>query len=126
MKRHFTSSHPDIRNRAPWLANGTRHFHNDKGERVPTGAMMGRPDCIPADFATVKTVIVERVRAVDCDYDAGGAYWGGINTKPLYCAWGDSDTEQAEVFFRAANLRDAKRKAQAAFPAAAIINRKHG
>lgn len=123
MKRYLSSSAADIHNRAPWLANGCRSFFNDKGERVPTGAMMGRRDCVPEDYLTVREIIVERVRAVDHDYDRGGAYWGGIDRKPLFCAWGDSDTEQAEIFFRADNLRDAKKQARAAFPSARVINR---
>lgn len=98
----------------PWTRNGTTGFINDSGERVCTGSKMGRRDCIPDDFNTVRKLRLARVPMVAQCYDAGGAYWG--MGAPLYCAWGDSDTEQAEVYFRARDRADAKRQALAAFP----------
>jgi hypothetical protein len=129
MKNSFTSSHADIHKRAPWLAHGVNGFVNAQGDFVCTGSRMGRKDCIPADFRTVRQIIVERVPSVVHDYDKGGAYWGDVKGRngcaPLFCAWGDSDTEQAETFFRARGLRDAKKQAQAAFPNAEIIKRRN-
>ncbi len=119
-----TSSAASIHRRKPWLARGVRGFTDAAGKFQCTGSQMGRRDCIPSDFRTVKEIIVERVPPYDGgDYDKGGAYWGDIRSKPLYCAWGDSDTEQAEAFFRASGLRDAKAQALAAFPCASIVKR---
>ena len=100
----------------PFEQNGSRYCTGSNGQRVCTGAMMGRADSIPEDFLTVTKLRLERVRPVGYDYDKGGAYWGGLWDKPLYCAWGDSETEQAYAFFRAKDRADAKRQAVAAFP----------
>lgn len=62
------------------------------------GAPMGR-DTIEDNPAA--TVTLFRVRMVDGDYDAGGAYWGGgPGVEPLYGAIG----EDFQCFFRANNL----------------------
>ena len=98
----------------PWSRSGLNYFVNDAGVRVCTGARMGRRDNIPYDYATVRKLHLRRVRMVDGCYDSGGAYWGA--GAPLYCAWGESDTEQVEVFFRACSRDDAKEQARAAFP----------
>ena len=103
----------------PWTRNGLRYFTNDVGEEVCTGAQMGRRDNIPNDYATVRKLHLRLVPLVDggC-YDKSGAYWGSNRrtASSLYCAWGESDTEQVEVYFRARDRYDARMQARAAFP----------
>lgn len=66
------------------------------------GAPMGRPSITDNQEATVTLF---RVRMVDGDYDAGGAYWGGgEGTQPLYAAIGDG----FEHYLRADSLDIAK------------------
>lgn len=113
--------------KAPFESDGSTGFIDNNGQRVCTGSKMGRSDCIPGDFNTVKKLWLVRVPMSSCGcYDKGGAYWGCTDYRhgvfPLYCAWGDSDTEQAEVFFRAKNRADAKEQARAAFPNASFYN----
>lgn len=101
----------------PYTENGTRSFINDAGQRVCTGAMMGRCDSIPADAATVAKLHLRRVPFVSGDYDQGGAYWGGgRGTLPLFCAWGESATEQAVAYFRAIDRAHARAQALTHFP----------
>jgi hypothetical protein len=52
-------------------------------------------------------VNLERVPASDGgDYDPGGAYWGGIDSNPLWCAW----NVEGAAYVRAANREAAKRE----------------
>lgn len=89
----------------------------------PRGAPMGRRDSIPADLETVKTLSLSFVPFVDGDYDAGGAYWGGgKDSLPLFCAWGESDTEQAAIYLRAAGWSSAAEQVKLTFPNATIEN----
>lgn len=57
-------------------------------------------------------LLCRRVKFVDGDYDAGGAYWGGgAGVEPLWCGFSPDDTKNDEpimIFVRAANLVDAK------------------
>lgn len=71
------------------------------------GAPMGRTEYSDNPEATA---ILFRVRFVDGDYDAGGAYWGG--NSPLYAAIG----EDFRQFIRAGSLSEAKRELLAEFP----------
>lgn len=71
------------------------------------GSPMGRPQYADNPSATVTLF---RVRFVDGDYDAGGAYWGGGS--PLYAAIG----EDFRQFLRASSLAEAKRELLAEFP----------
>jgi hypothetical protein len=82
---------------------------------------MGRRNNMPDDYRTVRKLHLRRVPMVNGGYDAGGAYWGA-NTRAssLYCAWGESDTKQAEMFFRARGRYDARQQCRAAFPNAAF------
>ena len=104
----------------PWQHSGTTGFINDAGERVCTGSMMGRSCKIPADVETVRKLHLQRVPFVDGCYDQGGAYWG--SPANLYCAWGESDTEQAVLFLRANSRADAQRQALESFPNAKFFN----
>jgi hypothetical protein len=77
----------------PFEQNGSRYGTGSNGERVCTGAMMGRSDCLPMDRAESVKLRLERVRPCDGgDYDKGGAYWGDIYSRPLYCAYNDTVT----------------------------------
>lgn len=106
----------------PYAKNGMRYGTGANGARVCTGAMMGRSSFIPGDKLTVRKLHLRRV-VLSGDYDQGGAYWGGgSGTLPLYCAWGDSATEQAECYYRAPNRRDARAQALADFPNAKFFN----
>ena len=105
----------------PWRANGARYGIGLNGERICLGALMGRADAIPADAATVRKLRLVRLRPSGLgDYDQGGAYWGGMYQHPVYCAFGESDTEKAHVFLRADSREEAKRAALARFPNAAF------
>ncbi len=105
----------------PWMANGATYCTGLNGERICTGSQMGRRDCIPDDRATVKKLRLRKVPMVDYGcYDRGGAYWGQGET--LYCAFGESDSEQVEAWFRAENREEAKQKALESFPNARFFN----
>ncbi len=71
------------------------------------GAPMGR---ITVEENPRATVTLFRVRMVDGDYDAGGAYWGGGT--PLYAAIGDG----FQYFVRAKGLEEAKQAIQDTYP----------
>lgn len=107
--------------KAPFLENGSTGFTLPDGSWQCTGSQMGRRDAIPDDYATVRKLHLVRVPMVGGDYDPGGAYWGGgIGVSPLYCAYGESDTEQVHAFFRATSRADAKARAVSAFPNASF------
>lgn len=77
------------------------------------GAPMGRHSDTRECFEGA-TVQLRKVAAVDSDYDPGGAYWGGIEADPLWCAWGtDVEGDAIQRFVRGRD-RDA---AIALFPA---------
>lgn len=83
---------PVMPERAPFESNVSSQY----------GAPMGRRSDKPSDLNGRK-VKLQRVRFVDGDYDAGGAYWGGGT--PLFCAWDDEFT----VYLRANSREEAKR-----------------
>lgn len=71
---------------------------------------MGRGDAIPQDY-NGERLSLRRVPLNDGDcYDPGGAYWG--SGSPLWCAWGETETEQLEMYTRASNRNEAKAKFQ--------------
>lgn len=97
----------------PFLSNGSTYCFGADGERICTGSQMGRRDAIPPDRKTVSKLHLVRVPMSPCGaYDKGGAYWG-IGSAPLWCAYGESETEQAHCFTRASNRTNAKAKAGA-------------
>lgn len=91
--------------KAPYKENGIKSFINENGNRVCTGSMMGRRTIVPDDYKGEK-LNLRRVPFVDGDYDSGGAYWGAPEN--LWCAWGETETEQMQVFVRAKDRQDAK------------------
>jgi hypothetical protein len=70
------------------------------------GAPMGR---YPEPLPPKSSVHVEKVKLYDGCYDKGGSYWGGPDN--LFCAY--TDASEA-LFFRAQNLRVAKREMEVA------------
>jgi hypothetical protein len=76
------------------------------------GAPMGRPNTYPDARPTRYNI--KRARVTDQDYDAGGAYWGGLHHRPLFCAWSyDPDPTGFFLYFRANNRKDAAQVAAA-------------
>lgn len=90
----------------PYKQNGLRYAFIE-GERRCIGACMGRPNIVPPDY-NGERLSLRRVPFVDGGYDQGGAYWG--TPADLWCAWGETETEQMEIFVRA-NDRDAAKLA---------------
>lgn len=83
------------------------------------GAPMGRRSESLAEVTG--PVHLQRVPAVDGDYDPGGAYWGSVagarnGPAPLYCAWGETTDEQVAHYVRALDRESAKAALQVAFP----------
>ncbi len=77
------------------------------------GAQMGRPD----RWGSPTALLVQRVRFVDMDYDAGGAYWGG-GGNPLWAAFSadDSVEDATMVFVRATSSAQAIEKLRSMEP----------
>ena len=103
------------------LSSGLTGFYDANIKWHCTGSAMGRCNVIPSDAATVRKLHLVRLRmSADGCYDSGGAYWG--QGAPLYWAYGESDTEQVEAFFRAQDRVDARRQARALFPHARFFS----
>lgn len=92
----------------PYETNGIRSFTNDAGEKVVTGAQMGRKICLPDSYHS-EPLNLHKVKLTD-GYDAGGAYFG-LGT-PLYCAFGYG----VEIYVRANDRTEAKKKAKLQTP----------
>jgi len=90
----------------PYHQNGLKYFIDSYGQKICTGAMMGRRDITPPDYAGER-LHLRRVplNSGGC-YDPGGAYWG--SGTPLYCAYGETETEQVEIYVRAFTRSTAK------------------
>lgn len=80
------------------------------------GAQMGRSNSIPQDISTCKKLYLQRLKWVDGDYDEGGAYWGGMMGDYVYCAHGESETEQVRIFVRGIDRTDAKEEVRIIVP----------
>ena len=76
------------------------------------GADMGRPNRLPSNILAPIKLRMERLKWVDQDYDAGGAYFGGGNGDYIYCAWCVPETSHplplVQIFVRVKNRRDAR------------------
>jgi hypothetical protein len=79
---------------------------------------MGRRDAMPEDYAGQK-LRLQRVPFVDGCYDRWGAYWG--SPANIWCAWGESESEQVQLFIRADNREQAKAKLAERYPAIRFI-----
>ena len=88
------------------------------------GAQMGRPNVLPDDTTLSCAITLERLKWIDGDYDYGGAYWGGPckgdKKTFIYWAYGDIGEVVAQVFVRASNTTEAKRKVLEILPNAKI------
>jgi hypothetical protein len=84
------------------------------------GAPMGRPNQDADDRTLPIKFHLTRMRWVDGDYDAGGAYWGNSGGTSIYQAEGDCEEEGivVEVYYRAATREDAKAKVLKDYPKA--------
>lgn len=89
----------------PYHQNGLRYGYGGDGERVCLGARMGRANVIPEDYAGEK-LSLRRVPFQNGGYDPGGAYWG--TPADLWCAWGETESEQLEIYVRASDRELAK------------------
>jgi len=78
------------------------------------GAPMGRYSRLPADPSERVKLRLVRLRFVGHDYDEGGAYWGGGD--PIYFAKGEASDVVVEVYVRAKDRLDAKRKVREKLP----------
>ena len=96
------------------LSNGLRYGVNSAGEKICLGAQMGRRNTLPANPAALLKLRLVRLRLVNGDYDAGGAYWGFTAGTAIYWAYGES----ADIFVRAADRQDAKERVLQKIPAA--------
>lgn len=73
------------------------------------GAPMGRRNNIPHDINTVGKLHLERLKWIDHDYTYDGTYWGcGGRGQNIYWAYGETATEQVDVFVRAVGRINAK------------------
>ena len=105
----------------PYTRNGLKYFTNEHGEKVCTGAQMGRASVTPPDYAGER-LHLRRVPLNDGScYDPGGAYWG--SGTPLFCAWGETETEQVEIYVRAFTREEAKKQVAATLPTPARFYR---
>ena len=82
------------------------------------GAPMGRSDTLPDDPSAAVRLSVAPLRWIDGDYDEGGAYWGRRPGESIYRAIGVAGDTVVEVFVRATNRDDAKRRLLARLPGA--------
>ena len=85
----------------PPLSSGLRYIPDAEANLVCLGAHLGRPDKIPDRKASPK-LSLRRLRAVDHDYDAAGAYWG--RAWEIWRAVG----EGFEIFVRAHGRAEAR------------------
>lgn len=72
------------------------------------GAPMGRNNFIPLDIEPNTKLNIRKLKWIDGDYTANGAYWGNTGKDFIYRATGETETEQVEIFVRAENHKQAK------------------
>lgn len=100
------------------LPSGATGFTREDGTWQCTGSQMGRRNQIPEDYAGEKLRLT-RLPFVDGCYDRWGAYWGAPAT--VWCACGESETEQVRVFTRAGNREAAKTEVRKSLPDATFF-----
>lgn len=79
------------------------------------GAPMGRRNFVLDPLATV---YLGRVRFVDGDYDAGGAYWGAAGGS-LFCA--TDVAARVQIFVRSPDWKEAKRYLHKDYPSLHVV-----
>lgn len=72
------------------------------------GAPMGCRNFIPLDIETNTKLNIRKLKWIDGDYTANGAYWGNTGKDFIYRATGETETERVEIFVRAENHKQAK------------------
>jgi len=88
------------------------------GEKICRGAQMGRPNILPQDIKAAIKLQMVRLKWIDGDFDAGGAYFGGGRGDFIYCAYAAG----VQIFVRSANRNDAKAEIRAFLPNARFFN----
>ena len=93
----------NLRNMKFKLSDGLRYCYNNNGEKVCTGAAMGRRNILPDNPELPIKLHLEKL-AMSCEgvYDNKGAYWG--YGKTLYVAY----AEGVEIYTRASSREEAK------------------
>jgi len=84
------------------------------------GAPMGRWNILATDPMLAHKMHLVRLRWVDGDYDAGGAYWGrsSLSGDNIYWAYGEDEEIQFEHFVRARSRDEAKAQIRQVYPSA--------
>lgn len=95
------------------LPDGHRYFTDESGNRVCTGASMGRRSDPPQPAPGLRFYL-RREYLDGGGYDSGGSYWG--TGRPLYYAC--SEDSDLEFFFRASDRQEAREEVQDRFPGA--------
>jgi hypothetical protein len=100
------------------LENGMRYGYDANGDRICTGAGMGRRNTVTEPDFPVRFHLVKMRMSAGGDYDQGGAYWGCGNHQIgwMFHAWGDAEEFEQEVFIRALNRTEAKAEVLKLFP----------
>jgi hypothetical protein len=78
------------------------------------GAEIGRRSIFPSDAQLPVVLRLVRLNWVDCDYDAGGAYWGWQEGTHIYRACGPN----VDVYVRAKTRTAAKQQIRTRLPLA--------
>ncbi len=110
----------------PDLTNGHPYCTLADGQRVCTGARLGRGTRAESNATGPEAVKVtlQRVRINQGGYDSGGAYWG--LGAPLYWACvkypNDPARQSVDMWFRAPDRSGAKDHVRAQFPQARFYN----
>ena len=103
--------------------NGMRYGFDKDGNRICTGAMMGRGNTLPDNPNIPCKLRMVKSDWVDGDYDSGGSYWGRGNYNDfIYWAFDKVDDTQTEVFVRAGNRQEAKEAVREHLPLATFFN----
>lgn len=82
------------------------------------GAPLGRCNVIPDDIKTAGKLYLEKLKWTNGDYTTDGTYWGSNGGDNIFRAYGESETEQIEIFVRANSRDNAKMEVKAVFPEA--------
>jgi hypothetical protein len=111
----------------PKLSSGIQYGIDAAGNRICTGAQMGRRNSLPADRNATVKLALRKLKLVDYDYDQGGAYWGFTKGTAIYRAFGwvnhgETNEETVEMFVRAKSRRDAKDQVLESLPEARFFN----
>ena len=103
--------------------NGMRYGFDKDGNRICTGAMMGRGNTLPDNPNIPCKLRMVKSDWVDGDYDQGGCYWGNTHDGiSIYWAFGDCGEVRTEVFVRARNRQEAKEAVREHLPLATFFN----